>query len=442
MAVEAQFVGQLVHCPHCQQAVQTVAPDKPLGVLTPPEATCTSSLAEDPDSIFHSPEAVQDPRFDKSTPTCVAAPPTTLFDSSVSLGPEEAPASTAVTTPIQAGELLATDLPGVAKGSGELSSAGPSAVTPFSSELPGTASASTTAYEVHTGLGSVELAADTPVWEKLKPEISSGVDLQAFATQAVRRSSPSGMRSGLVIGLVIIPLVSYSILATVAVLILYFRAPQPTLDYLPDIDGDLRGAKHQKQGPISYQRLDPDTPMPSRLRVGLGQTLRLGQVAVTPEKVELRPISFQGPDGESGPTEEPALVLHFLVQNTSADVVFCPTDPYFERQWKSGQDSKPYTFLEIGDRHYYGGPLPWHPGRERWIAGQTYRNLQPGEQFHTLVCTDPADHVSEALAQTSGELLYRIQIRRGLVAVGEREVSATAVVGVVFQQKDIQRPNM
>src|SRR5205085_796639 len=97
-----------------------------------------------------------------------------------------------------------------------------------------------------------------------------------------------------------------------------------------------------------------------------------------------------------------------------------------------------------GNRRFYGGPLPWRPARPeestRKIEGQTYKALRPGQQFQSFVCTDPEDHLGKFLAGYHGQLLYRIQIRRGLVSVDDKEVSATAVVGVEFAERQIQRP--
>jgi hypothetical protein len=60
----------------------------------------------------------------------------------------------------------------------------------------------------------------------------------------------------------------------------------------------------------------------------------------------------------------------------------------------------------------------------------------------TFVCTDPADHAVQELARYKGPLVWRIQLRRGLVkwrtARGnDREDSATAVVGVEFDAGDV-----
>jgi hypothetical protein len=275
-------------------------------------------------------------------------------------------------------------------------------------------------------------------------ELETKLVPQSFSPVPTRRPPPAaGLRSSLFTMLVLVPLISYAVLATIAVLILYFRPPQPSLEFLPDVDGDLRGAKHQKRA-LSYQLLDPDSPLPNRLKVNLGETIRLGDVAVTPQRVELIRLHLGQGDDEVDPPAAESLVLHLVMQNVSEDVVFSPTDPYFDRQWKSSQDAKPYTFLEIGRDRIYGGPFPWRPGRavedRKTVEGQHYQLLQLGERLTTIVCTDPTEQVAKLLAAYHGTLLWRVQVRRGLVRVGEREVPATAVFGVTFQDRDIHKP--
>ncbi len=275
-----------------------------------------------------------------------------------------------------------------------------------------------------------------------------GADLamETFSAAIPRRSSKRALRSGLFIALVFVPLISYSILATIALAILLLR-PQPwdPFEILPDREGDLKGAKHQKQAAVLYDRVLPERPVPDKLKVELGRTIRVGDVEVTPQSVELRRVEFRRPGFAPEPALDDSLVLHLLFQNISQDVVFSPTDPFFDRSWKGiASGKKPYTGLNIGRDHLWGGPLPWtagpQPEERDTIAGQQYKMLQPGEQLTTLVCTDPQDHVGRLLASYRGHLIWRVQVRRGLVQVHEREVSTTAVIGVQFKDTDIRKP--
>ena len=275
-----------------------------------------------------------------------------------------------------------------------------------------------------------------------------GTDLsvETFSSAIPRRPVNRGMRGGVFIALVLLPLISYSILATIAVAVLLMR-PQPwdPFEMLPDREGDLKGAKHQKQAVVIYDRVHPERELPAKLIVGLGQTIRLGDVAVTPRRVALRRVEFRRPGFAPEPAIDDSLVLDLLFHNISQDIVFSPTDPFFDRCWKGiSSGKKPYMYLDIGRDRLWGGPLPWTAGRQPeeqdTIAGQQYKMLQPGEQLTTLVCTDPQDHVARRLANYRGGLTWRVQVRRGLVQVHDREVAATAVIGVAFQDTDIVKP--
>jgi len=269
----------------------------------------------------------------------------------------------------------------------------------------------------------------------------------SFAKVGAKKPARKGMAGGLFIALVLIPLISYAILATIAVVILFLRPPpEDPLERLPDLEGDYKGAAHQKHGSISYDRVSPESELPARLKVSLGHTIRIGELEVTPQKVELFRIRIQHPMFATEPAgSDDSLVLSLRFRNVSKDQTFIPLDPFFDRRWKSlSHGGKPYTFLEIGDKRLYGGPLAWKPGRpldsRETIEGQDFRTLYPGHESISLVCTDPEEPIVKLVRGHSGPLLWRVQVRRGFVQVGEREISATAVVGVVFTEKDIQRP--
>jgi hypothetical protein len=258
------------------------------------------------------------------------------------------------------------------------------------------------------------------------------------------RAIPRGMRGSLFIALVFIPLVSYAILATIAVAILYTRPPPPDpLERLPDLEGDFKGTQHKKQGKFSYQRVSPESDLPAYLQVPLGTTIRIGDVELKAQSVELCRLTFrrQGVDPENSGSN--SLVMHLLFRNASSDSVFSPTDPYFDRLWRSSATiGKPYTFLEIDQQRFFGGAVAWQPGQSaeerETIDGQNYKLLRPGEELTTMVCTDPEARIEQSLSRCDGPLLWRIQVRRGLVTVAEREISATAVVGVLFAVADVQ----
>jgi DNA-directed RNA polymerase subunit RPC12/RpoP len=466
VAMESDSLGQAVSCPHCHHSV--------LSLLTlssaPPEVAPLPTPAEEPESIF-APEQTDalfggsiEPDVERSAG--IAAPGAPEESSPTPFVPplEDALFSTPSGTPVEASigadwlgqlapvvpEVSVSDPDGLEGPPSQSSTvampAEPVAVAAPDSQNKQAIPPSTEALMPPCVPTDEQSPSATDLSRLMQPEATIG--LQPFAPPPPRRPVSRGLGSRLFIALVFIPLVSYAILATIAVFVLYQRnasAPSP-MEYLPDIEGDYKGGKHQKDGLLSYQRLDPESDLPDRLKVGLGNSIRVGDVEVRPERVELRPLVIRVPGFEPEEQGEASLVLHLHLRNVSSDVVFSPTDPYFDRRWKPSQANKPYTFLEIldlptGKMRLFGGPLVWKPGRptasRQLIDGQAYQMLRPGEQLATVVCTDPADEVGRLLKGYHGRLLWRVQFRRGLVEVGEREVSATAVVVVQFSDRDV-----
>jgi hypothetical protein len=230
---------------------------------------------------------------------------------------------------------------------------------------------------------------------------------------------------------------------TVAVGILLLRLQQQVhpLEALPD-QGDNKGATHGKGSSSSDRLPKPDQDLPGKLKVELGHSLRLGDIEVTPLKIEHRRIQFQE-GAVVDPTEQETLALELRLRNISDDVYFKPLDPYFDRRWSQAKTTgiMPYGFLTVDKKNYFG-PLDWQPrglNRSRVVVkGQDHNTeLKPGEEMTTFLCTDPEDRVPAALKKAKGPFLWRVQVRRGLVKVGDKEVSATAVVGVPFNTQDV-----
>ena len=76
---------------------------------------------------------------------------------------------------------------------------------------------------------------------------------------------------------------------------------------------------------------------------------------------------------------------------------------------------------------------------DQYVVGQELeRELKPGEEMETFICTDPEDkRLEEALRRHKGALLWRVQLRRGSVVHGDRRIPCTAVIGVEFESSDI-----
>jgi hypothetical protein len=155
-------------------------------------------------------------------------------------------------------------------------------------------------------------------------------------------------------------------------------------------------------------------------------------------------------------TTEDCLVLYLELKNISQDVAFCPLDPNFDREFLiSFEENMPFTYLVKGSDRFYGAAKlainSDHPVREDLVLTPTEddprqnlpqqadKELMPGEKMESFVCTSPEHHLADKLEGYDGPLLYRVQLRRGLVTYKGQERSVTCVIGVTFTGKDVKR---
>jgi hypothetical protein len=448
MGVETAFLGRQVRCPHCQQIVlvPNMQPEAPPLAEIPshestveqvPTSTTPDSVpafeiraAKDQDSIFSADDSAGDGLFEEALPKVEMPPeaewPAVTSDSSTPSAPpvpELQPGLEATFFAVpEEGARELTSIPLVAEG-------GLSLPAPlFDSSQP----SSTVLAPPYPTLESALVSAPAPLVEDLAPVLSP---------QAVRmpRSRPW------LVPLLFIPLVSYSILATIAAALLYMEKQRQVhpLEAIPD-QGENKGASRSKSSSMKWP--DPAQPLPDRLKVELGQPFRIGDLEVIPEKVERRQIQYEttAKNVPKDSTQFDVLALVLRLKNISKDVVFKPMDPYFTRQWKPKNGGlMPYTYLSLGEQTAYGGPLSLQEMHDHHLAvvdQNLNQELRPGEEMTTFICTDPEDPVRRILDQRKDKepLLWRVQVRRGLVQVHDREVPATAVIGVQFTQENIQ----
>lgn len=460
MAVGTDFLGKQVRCPHCQQVVLAPAPapaPTPAATVTvppapapapvrPPDPAPVPKTGEDEhESIFG--EVIDDDLFGRSAKPIVEVPPEPA-QPNLQLEP----------TFIQMPALsdLAPTTP-----------AGPAPMSPAAYSNPSTTSPppflAPTQTETSPPLDNAYAAATTEwpgasangpaVMEAPMPE-------QAPLTTVPRAPSRRDDSSGKFQIILIINLISYSIGVTGILIYLYFsqQAIVHPLEALPDNFGQQPGVdKKDKKRSDVFKRIAPDTALPPQLHVPLGQTIRIGALEVTPEKVEQKKVvhKYRNRDYRPEPAQDDSLILHLKLKNVSEDNYFHPTDPAFERRWKEGYapTNKPYTFLEFSDkkdgerRKYYGGNYDWPVRHDKgesprlgYVEGQEYddKQLAPGEERKTVVYTDPDDHVADSLRGYNGRFVWRVHLRRGLVQVKERELPAAAVIGVTFSKEDIR----
>jgi hypothetical protein len=230
---------------------------------------------------------------------------------------------------------------------------------------------------------------------------------------------------------------------------------------MPDVDGDNPGVKKdgKARATLSYDRQTATAPLPAHLVTGLGKPLRVGDLEVTPTKVERRRVSvfvtgFERPE----PCQGDSLVLHLRLRNRAPDYAFTPLDNYFDRCWRTPSGPPPLTQLEAGSSRFFGGPAHWYPrgsrdaAKRQWVEGRKDFDpdgLAAGAEQDGLVCTDGGD--PQAVLTLFGEdlegrprqgpykgpLLWRVQVRRGLYEWKGRRLPATAVLGVAFDSKDV-----
>ena len=305
-----------------------------------------------------------------------------------------------------------------------------------------------------------ETAAFTPssgVWpETPSSAATSELPVEAPGGELTRQVARRAKSESLFTTYLIIFLIPYAIFVTGVAAYFYLRmldmqqrAPHP-LEYLRD-SGENPPAKRGSSS--VFESISPDTNLPPKLRVALGQSLTIGDLQIQPLKVERRRLTIYSENRNLRPQEtaHDALVLTVRLRNISEDVYFTPTDPVFDRQWKEEYgSSRPYTLLEIGGKKFFGGPIQWRPRTNRGafraddprehVKGQEKDNevLKPGADRTSILCTDPSKReILQTFQGSQGPLVWRVHLRRGLVDVGDREVSATAVVGVIFDKKDV-----
>jgi hypothetical protein len=430
MAVGTENLGQQVRCPHCQQIVlaPAVTPSEPAPPPSPPPPDSSDDTMfavpppQEPESIFTPAEEHTDDLFGEAPAPKVEMPPGGSWHSAT---PASAPPS-AFNNLTRA----APPAPGAATSATEM----------FTEKPPASFGGSSSDKTLDVTAPRSDWTAP-PSAELLAPPTRE-------QAAALRPTAPLGYQSpvrNFSTAIIIIPLISYCILATIAVIILYFRSVTDPLEALPD-DGDNRGAKHKQTSLLDEKRIAPTNKLPDKLKVALGDTITVGDLEITPQKIERRSVIFRRPRGQPDKGGDDTLVLQLHLRNVSNDLVFCPTDPYFDRRYRAKQGgNRPYMYVDVGGHQFFGGALDWSPPDKKdapreTIDGQHYgQALGPGETMTTIVCTDPEARVASAVENAKGTAVWRVQLRRGLVLVRGREIPATAVIGVVFHKEDIRR---
>jgi hypothetical protein len=396
-----------------------------------------SSDVGEPDSIFSPPDAGDEDLFGgPATPKLEIPPPWT---------PPQEPA--VVPVPAPPPEETLTYLPGSEPAPPDPAiAASPFPSSPVPTDFPGP----TEPASPFAPSGAGELA----------PEVL------AEASRPLPRPARRG--AGWLVPVLIIPLISYSAMVTALLLWQIYKPPPPhPLEMFKDLSDNPSTKLDKDKKVVLYDyKQTPTYELPEKLRVALGQSLEIGDVRVTPRKVEFGKIKIRT-QGYSKVEESqfPTLILHLDFENISQDVVFRPLDTFFNPRLDHSKGNvltnRTFTQLVLGkpgaETRICGGPCKWVPPPFRnkelieTVEGQHYeKELKPGDPpLSTFVCVDPdtqdpaylATHPEEDILHYKGPLMYRVQIRRGLVNYKGKDVPCTAVIGVTFTDEDIQKPS-
>jgi hypothetical protein len=431
MGVSAAFLGKQVRCPHCQQVVLA-----PTQAAAPVPAPVPAAAAPAPVRPAAGPAPGQAAQRDEHE---------SIFGEQVDEDLFSSPPKSKVELPQQARPNANFQLePTVFQVPGLPASGAPS--------RPGAGILSNSSPQVSTH-------PPTPVYMESIPPAPTEAEPGPQIQQPVLRRPDNTM---LIAGLLLI-LIPYSILMTVIAIWMWVskeRTPHP-LEMLPDLGKPpakrVGGPNLEPLVVKSYQRTKADTPLPPHLITTLGKSLTVGDLEVTPLAVEQKRLLFKYRLSSYKPelSEHESLLLVLQLKNVSKNVEFRPTDLAYDHVWKDGEHpsaTMPYTYLELqpsGKR--YCSPLKWNAtiqkqtppfvGSDEYFEGQEEWNkiLLPSEQMKTSIATDPKDIVPNALRNQKGNLLWRVQLRRGLVNWRDKDHSITCVIGVEFSPNDIQK---
>jgi hypothetical protein len=257
------------------------------------------------------------------------------------------------------------------------------------------------------------------------------------------------------------PMLALSLVAPYAVLMTIVAATfaykfyssrfEHPLAVIPDLVGEYRNASQRRASAHSVPLPKPDQPLPAQLITALGAPIQIGQIEVTPLKIEFRAwTAYSKQKTKVEPDAVPikdTLVLTLRIKNVSPDVLIYPMDPYFDRRPKDGDRTLPFTLIEAGGKKYFGGVISYETDRgeteREWLEGREAdgRPLQPGESREVVILTRPsyAAAIRDALEAKGSEAIWRVHLRRGLYEFNGQEFSVAAVVGVRFSLDDLNR---
>jgi hypothetical protein len=447
MAVGVEFLGQQVQCPTCGQIVLAPAAAPPPALDHTPEFTAAPKQ-EGLESIFsdevHDEDVFGTPRPKVEMPAAsgLASLPTNV--------PPPLPSPNGPTT-----TGFAAAPPGVPQvAPGPPADVALTVAAPLAPEVSGPGEEAAPAPSAGISWSKISDTAPAAPWPPPDAQPDTGVpafpDVEGQSTAGPMMSSAPRRQSS---NLLLTILVPYAVLATAIAVYYMWRfhstpAETNALETFPDairiIDKPI---SPKTGGAIALPQ--PDSALAAKLKTKLGESIEVGDLAVTPLRIErgrLQIFSILKDDSRTGPRNTPeGLTLFLRIRNRSRSLDICPTDPMYNRQFHPEfSEARPYTLLEVGNEKFYGGPIDVYSARAKreFVAGQENdeRPLGPGEERQTVTCTNPwNEKILTAVTNAKDAMLWRVQLRKGQVSFHGRDVPVCTVIGVEFTAADIKR---
>ncbi len=273
---------------------------------------------------------------------------------------------------------------------------------------------------------SVEMPAEAPAEPRHDPQTIGGFADSAPSAPAggglselQRRPLPKQSGMGGLIAMVF--LVPYAILTTLFIIYLLMNKPKHPLDMLPDPSPTKGGAR-----PLSRERVKHDYALAAHQKVAPGESLTVRSIEVKPERVKL--------------TKEGHLAVTLRAKNLSADTIFTPVSDDFLRATEANPT---YTFVEstkVKFSSLYGGFLALKKGQAGKETDTAEGDLGPGQEgLITITTMDKYDKLVREIVKSDDTLVWRIQLRTGLVPHRGQAVSTTTIIGVAFNARQIEK---
>jgi hypothetical protein len=265
------------------------------------------------------------------------------------------------------------------------------------------------------------------------PPASQRAAVAAKKTMAAKHAEPTGLDDDEVdyapahgSSWLIVLLGSYASAVTLGLIWVLWghRAPRESATVEPDPfpvaettadPGHRAGQSHKVvvQDALSAERI-----------IAPGETIVIGSLEVTPLEIAAGPVILRREvtEVEARRGGNDALILKLRLKNLSNDSTLVPLDEAFIRERKRGiRDS----YIEAGQSQQID-MYPLAIVSEWSIAGQDFRELQPGESYETRVVSVP-----DALDRLTPEMTWQLRLRTDLNQTGR--------MGIRFHKDDIRR---